>query len=640
MSQFSQLPSELTSIFSPSALRELEEKFREFDKNGDGTISLEEFTKALYNVGETIEENEIKNIMKNIDIDNSGSLSFVEFVRFVHSLRTQNKSEGGRSQYVLKRTATSFAETVLGDGGASHVIPDSERLAFSEHINNCLQSDTHASRHLPLGLEGSQDLYEKTGDGLIYCKLINLAEPGTIDERAINKKDTLNVYQKTENLNLAIQAAKRIGCQIVNIGPMDLIEGRPVLVLGLIWQIIKIQLMSQISLRHCPELALLALDGEDPSILASLSPEDLLLRWFNYHLNKAGTSRRVGNFGSDLQDSECYSILLNQLDSSKCNLCTESDLEEKADHVIRNARSLGVQTFIRADDIVSGNKKLNLGLVAQLFNTCPKLEVPPEVVLPPPITSIELDDAGDTREERVFRMWINSLNLPDTKYIHSLFEDLADGLVILALEDFVQPGVVNWKRVNKKPTSVFKKVENCNYAVDIGKQMGFRLVNIGGEDIVRKNAKLILAIVWQLMRKSTLNTLKGLASHENIVEIQEDHILEWANQRVRDGNSLLQDIPYITSFKDSTISTSLYLLNLLSIISPESINLELIHLNPSSDEEKLENAKYAISIAMKIGTTVFVTPEDIVEIKPKMIMSFISQLWVADIARKEMKLYK
>lgn len=43
---------------------------------------------------------------------------------------------------------------------------------------------------------------------------------------------------------------------------------------------------------------------------------------------------------------------------------------------------------------------------------------------------------------------------------------------------------------------------------------------------------------------------------------------------------------------------------------------------------------------MKIGTTVFVTPEDIVEIKPKMIMSFISQLWVADIARKEMKLYK
>lgn len=127
MSQFTQLPSDLSSAFSPSALRELEEKFREFDTSGDGIISLEEFTKALYNVGETITTDEIQNIMKTIDTDNSGALSFVEFVRFVHSLRTKNSS-GGRSQYVLKRTATSFAETVLGDGGASHVIPDSERV--------------------------------------------------------------------------------------------------------------------------------------------------------------------------------------------------------------------------------------------------------------------------------------------------------------------------------------------------------------------------------------------------------------------------------------------------------------------------------------------------------------------------------
>lgn len=38
---------------------------------------------------------------------------------------------------------------------------------------------------------------------LISCvssKLINLAVPDTIDERALNKRDTLNVYQKTENV--------------------------------------------------------------------------------------------------------------------------------------------------------------------------------------------------------------------------------------------------------------------------------------------------------------------------------------------------------------------------------------------------------------------------------------------------------
>ena len=45
------------------------------------------------------------------------------------------------------------------------------------------------------------------------------------------------------------------------------------------------------------------------------------------------------------------------------------------------------------------------------------------------------------------------------------------------------------------------QVENGNYAVDIGKQMGFSMVNIGGLDIVDKQKKLILAIIWQLMRK-------------------------------------------------------------------------------------------------------------------------------------------
>ena len=42
-------------------------------------------------------------------------------------------------------------------------------------------------------------------------------------------------------------------------------------------------------------------------------------------------------------------------------------------------------------------------------------------------------------------MWINSLNMPGV-YIHNLFDDLGDGLVILHLEDTVQPGVVTWKK--------------------------------------------------------------------------------------------------------------------------------------------------------------------------------------------------
>lgn len=69
--------------------------------------------------------------------------------------------------------------------------------------------------------------------------MINLSVAETVDERAINKTK-LDVYRKRENLQLAINSAQAIGCNIVNIGSGDLLEGKPHLVLGLMWQIIRV----------------------------------------------------------------------------------------------------------------------------------------------------------------------------------------------------------------------------------------------------------------------------------------------------------------------------------------------------------------------------------------------------------------
>lgn len=57
-------------------------------------------------------------------------------------------------------------------------------------------------------------------------KLINVAVPGTIDERAINTKKALNPWERNENHTLCLNSAKAIGCTVVNIGTQDLIEGR------------------------------------------------------------------------------------------------------------------------------------------------------------------------------------------------------------------------------------------------------------------------------------------------------------------------------------------------------------------------------------------------------------------------------
>jgi len=103
--------------------------------------------------------------------------------------------------------------------------------------------------------------------------MINLSVPDTIDERTINKKKltpfTIQVNTRCshsvhvsrsasvfsscrsarqENLNLALNSSSAIGCHVVNIGAEDLKEGRQHLVLGLLWQVIKIGLFADIEL--------------------------------------------------------------------------------------------------------------------------------------------------------------------------------------------------------------------------------------------------------------------------------------------------------------------------------------------------------------------------------------------------------
>lgn len=193
----------------------------------------------------------------------------------------------------------------------SHSFSEEETQAFSEHINFCLGHDSLlAGRILPLVPE-SMDLFTKCNDGLILCKLINLASHDAIDERAMNTKDNLNVYQKTENQNLALNAAKSIGCQVVNIGAQDIIDGSPTLILGLVWQIIRIQLLSQISLKNYPELVVLLNEGETMAEFMKLHPEVILMRWLNFHLKKANSSRVVNNFTNDLCVREIIILLFS-----------------------------------------------------------------------------------------------------------------------------------------------------------------------------------------------------------------------------------------------------------------------------------------------------------------------------------------
>ncbi len=62
-------------------------------------------------------------------------------------------------------------------------------------------------------------------------------------------------------------------------------------------------------------------------------------------------------------------------------------------------------------------------------------------------------------------------------------------------------------------------------------------------------------------------------------------------------------------------------------IDRSTVNWDLVVMDPTSDEDKTNNAKYAISVARKLGACVFVAAEDIVQVMSRMIMLFCASLW-------------
>lgn len=141
--------------------------------------------------------------------------------------------------------------------------------------------------------------------------MIHKINPELVDLRALNTKKPLNIFKKKENLNLAISASKAAGAVVVGMFPEIFLEQIKYMELGIIWQLLKIWILSQINLKDCPYLVRLLHEGEELADLLKLSPDELLIRWFNYHLEQAGSERRIKNLSEDVKDGECYAILLN-----------------------------------------------------------------------------------------------------------------------------------------------------------------------------------------------------------------------------------------------------------------------------------------------------------------------------------------
>ncbi|TYI55709.1 hypothetical protein E1A91_D11G159700v1 [Gossypium mustelinum] len=604
----------LQNQFTQVELRSLKTHFTSMRRES-GKLTVEDLASRMSRlkvVGENLSEQERADFIADLYPNLNDEVDFEFFLKVYLKLHAHASARTGspakNSSAFLKAATTTLL----------HTISESEKASYVAHINNYLAQDGFLNKYLPIN-PSSNDLFEIVKDGVLLCKLINVAVPGTIDERAINTKRLLNPWERNENHTLCLNSAKAIGCTVVNIGTQDFIEGRRHLVLGLISQIIKIQLLADLNLKKTPQLVELVDDSKDVEELMSLPPEKILLRWMNFQLKKSPYKKIVSNFSTDVKDAEAYAHLLNVLapEHSNPSTLTVKDPFQRAKLVLEHADRMGCKRYLTAKDIVDGSPNLNLAFVAHIFQHRNGLSTQTKQ-----ISFLETlpDDAQVSREERVFRFWINSLG--NSTYIDNVFEDLRNGWILLETLDKVSPGIVNWKIANRPPIKLpFKKVENCNQVVKIGKQLKFSLVNIAGNDIVQGNKKLILAYLWQLMRYNILQLLKNLRFHSHGKEITDVDILRWANTKVSDSGSQSR----MDSFKDKSLSDGIFFLELLSAVQPRSVNWSLV-TKGVTDEQKKMNATYIISIARKLGCSIFLLPEDITEVNQKMILTLTASI--------------
>ncbi|EFA81723.1 centrosomal protein 248 kDa [Heterostelium album PN500] len=499
-----------------------------------------------------------------------------------------------------------------------------EKLPMTDEIKHVFPVDS--SKHVKLAIY----------DGVLMCKLVNLAREGTIDERVMNMKPQ-NRIEVDQNFNLVCNSSRAIGCVIQNITPQA-VQQDPHITLSLIYQLVRVYINSSINLNNYPNLLVFKSSDEDIKHFAAQSSSQLLLRWACYHLEIKKSKESVEQLL--LKPLNCIKLLC-KLDKELVPPSSSSSNEDESvlyEWILtETSNRFKIFPWLTLDTMKSKNEKLAYLFIASLFLSEKGIGITIEENETKEVTLLvkevsDLVDVEGTREERAFCMWINSLNL--SPYVNNLQQDLQDGLIILQMFDKIKPGSVNWKNVNQHPSNNYMEMENCNLGIDLARKLKFSLVGVGGRDIHEGNRKLTLALIWQACKYHLLSILASLrpvsSSGGNLSssskDVGESDIIRWANQKV----TTIGKSTGIHGFKDGSVGNGLFLIDLLESMSRGCINYSIVTPGDTDENKKL-NAQYIINVARKLDCCIFLVWEDIVEVKPKMILTLVAQLYIKSV---------
>jgi len=135
----------------------------------------------------------------------------------------------------------------------------------------------------------------------------------------------------------------------------------------------------------------------------------------------------------------------------------------------------------------------------------------------------ELEEHWVTIQKDTFTNWVNDkLRSEDGEYqMKNIKTDFCDGVEFCKLAQILTGAKKMGKVINKKKMNHYECSGNIALALQTLQQDGVRLVNIGAEDIAGSNLKLILGMLWILIRKYQIGSGSRLPPKKMM--------LEWVN---------------------------------------------------------------------------------------------------------------
>lgn len=225
------------------------------------------------------------------------------------------------------------------------------------------------------------------------------------------------------------------------------------------------------------------------------------------------------------------------------------------------------------------------------------------------------DKQWEAVQKKTFTKWINSkLKVGGFADVNNVTTEFSNGVPLLQLLEII--GNESLGKFNRAPKLRIQKVENLNRAIEFIKHRGVPLTNIGAEDILDCNEKLVLGLIWIIILRFTIAEIS-----EGDLTAKEGLLL-WCQRKTAGYRDV--------SVKDFTFSFAdgLALCALIHRHRPD-----LLDFNALDKAQKSKNVELAFSIAEKhLGIPRLLDVEDLADIpKPdeRSVMTYVAQYFHA-----------